>query len=270
MNGPFNTRASQKLVRTAIKAAQAAGKILEAGHRRVVSFSIREKPHAGLVTSIDLASEKAAMKVLRAETPSFEILTEESGHLKGKGKSAPARWILDPVDGTTNFVHGFPMFCVSLGLELEGELVAGVVFNPILKELYVGAKKQGATCNGKRMQVSRTRTISQALLTTGFSYTRGRGLNREIHLFHSVSQKARAIRRPGSAALDLAYTARGVFDGYWERNLKPWDIAAGVVLVREAGGKVSNITRPSFDVDYPEIIASNSALHSKLQSIVRL
>jgi myo-inositol-1(or 4)-monophosphatase len=156
------------------------------------------------------------------------------------------------------------MFCVSLAAEWAGEVLAGVIYHPVLKDVYVGIKGKGAFLNGKKISVSGTEKISDSLLTTGFTYRKDQWLTEEMGAFEDLSKVARAIRRPGSAALDLAYTARGVFDGFWERRLSPWDIAAGALIVQEAGGQVTNFKGDSFKVESTEILASNGKLHGEL------
>lgn len=254
------------LINPAIRAALAAGRVLMKYHENVVG--IRSKGSAGLVTQADLEAEAAAMKVLRKARPDFTFLAEETA-TDPKASSAEGRWIIDPLDGTTNFVHGFPMFCVSIGVQWQGELVAGVIYHPILKDLYTAQLGKGAWLNRRRrLRVSDTARLSDALLTTGFTYRKTEWLHKEMEAFERLSEIARAVRRPGSAALDLAYVARGVFDGFWERRLSPWDVAAGVLLVREAGGVVSNFKGGQFDILDPELIASNSTLHTPMRQVI--
>lgn len=253
----------QRIQKSAIEAAQAAGKVLRKHFRK--GLDVREKKGAGLVTNADLEAEQVAMRILGKAQPDFSMLTEESGR---KTASGPGRWILDPLDGTTNFVHGFPMFCVSIAAEWDGELVVGVIYHPILDDLYVAARGKGAFLNGKRIHVSRTRKLTDALLTTGFTYHKDEHLRAEMRAFERLSSVARAIRRPGSAALDLAYTACGVFDGFWERRLSPWDVAAGALLVMEAGGKVTDFQGNPFDIESGELLASNQILHAALSTEV--
>ena len=243
-----------------IQAAHASGRVLnkyriEADRH---SLKISEKPDAGLVTNADLESEAACVKILRKAQPGFGFLTEESPPQKSQNGG---RWIIDPLDGTTNFVHGFPMYCVSLAAEWNGEVIAGVIYHPILKEMYSAIRGKGAYLNSKRIHVSKTARLEDSLLTTGFTYLKQDHLNHEMHSFQEMSRVARAIRRPGSAALDLAYTARGVFDGFWERSLSAWDVAAGALLVQEAGGKVTDFEGKPFRVDGPSVVATNGKLH---------
>ncbi len=249
------------LLKVMERAAKASGRILARNFGGALDVS--EKRGAGLVTNIDFASERAAMAILRKARPDFTFLTEESAP-QGESRQAQGRWIIDPLDGTTNYIHAFPMFCVSIAAEWKGRIVAGVIHAPILKDTYTAAEGFGARVNGKRMRVSGTTRLADSLLTTGFTYRKADWLQREMDAFERLSAVARAIRRPGSAALDLAYVARGVFDGFWERRLSPWDVAAGLLLIQEAGGKVTDFRDVPFDLSAREILASNGALHSEL------
>jgi myo-inositol-1(or 4)-monophosphatase len=228
-------------------------------------IGIREKPEAGLVTLADIESERICVKILHQLRPDFSFLTEEKTIAQTQGQG---RWVIDPLDGTTNFVHGFPMFCVSLAAVWEGQVIAGVIYHPILKDTYSAALGKGAKLNGKKLHVSHTSTLEDSLLTTGFTYRKNALLHMEMQAFEELSRVARAVRRPGSAALDLAYTARGVFDGFWERNLAAWDIAAGSLLVTEAGGKVTNFKGDPLTLDQPAIVATNSRLHDHLLNAI--
>ncbi|MEN9723188.1 MAG: hypothetical protein RJB38_1174 [Pseudomonadota bacterium] len=241
-----------------IHASHAAGKVLLRYFGK--TFDVREKDQAGLVTNADLEAEQAALKVLKRSRPDFGFLAEESG---ASQQTTQGRWILDPLDGTTNFVHGFPMFCVSIAAEWQGVVVAGAIYHPVLQETYWAVRGQGAFLGKSRLHVSKTRKLRDSLLTTGFTYRKDE-LPLEMRPFESLSKVVRAIRRPGSAALDLAYTARGVFDGFWERNLSPWDVAAGALLVEEAGGKVTDFSNRPFSISGREILATNRSLHPQL------
>jgi len=252
----------QRIHLAANDAAIAAGKVLLKYFGK--TFEVREKKLAGLVTNADLEAEAAALKILKKARPDFGFLAEESG-ASDETRPAEGRWILDPLDGTTNFVHGFPMFCVSIAAEWRGQLVAGVIHHPVLNETTWAVRGKGAFVGKKRIQVSQTRKLSNSLLTTGFTY-RKNDLPKEMGPFEKLSGVARAIRRPGSAALDLAYTARGVFDGFWERNLAPWDVAAGALLVEEAGGKVTDFAGGPFRLEGGEILATNQLLHRAILS----
>ncbi|MGK5082161.1 inositol monophosphatase family protein [Bdellovibrionota bacterium FG-1] len=254
-----------QLKATAIEAAHAAGAV----HRKHFGrkLKVREKKGEGLVTNADIEAENAAMKILRRDFPSFGILTEESAPDPETSRKM-GRWICDPLDGTTNFIHRFPMFCVSIAAEWNNEVVVGVIYHPILDDTYIATKGKGATVNGKRLHVSETRRIHDSLLTTGFTYRKKNWLKIEVEAFERLSALTRAVRRPGSAALDLAYTARGVFDGFWERRLSPWDVAAGALLVQEAGGLVTDFKGSAFHPEQREIIAANPYLHKVLRKVI--
>ncbi|MCM2279615.1 MAG: inositol monophosphatase [Oligoflexia bacterium] len=252
------------LIQAAVTAAQASGRVLLRNFG--TPLRVGEKEGAGLVTNVDLESEEAALRILKRKFPGFGILSEEAGVEQAR---IPGRWIIDPLDGTTNYVHRFPMFCVSIAAEWEGEIVAGVIYHPILKDTYVAGLGKGARLNGKKIRVSKTPRLESSLLTTGFTYRKDEWLHAEMEAFERLSGIARAVRRPGSAALDLAYTARGVFDGFWEKRLSPWDVAAGALLVQEAGGKVTDFHGKPFRVQGREIVASNAILHEELLSRVK-
>ncbi len=257
----------KKLENEMIAAARASGRVLMK-YFGSGKFKVSEKDQAGLVTNADLESERACVRLLKKARPDFGFLTEEATTTLHKIDEVPGRWIIDPLDGTTNFVHGFPMFCVSLAAEWEGEIVVGVIYHPVLKDTYSAIRGKGAYLNGKKIKVSRTKQLRDSLLSTGFTYRKDEWLHAEMEAFERLSGIARAIRRPGSAALDLAYTARGVFDGFWERRLSPWDVAAGGLIVQEAGGKVTDFKGNPFKIDDKEILASNSALHEELRNTI--
>jgi myo-inositol-1(or 4)-monophosphatase len=191
--------------------------------------------------------------------PTHAILAEEGG--AHSGTDPRYRWIVDPLDGTTNYAHGFPFFCVSIGLEVEGRLTLGVVYAPSLDELFVAEAGRGATVNDRPIHVSSIDDLDQALLATGFPYDRAQ-FPRALRSFEVVSLRSQAVRRAGSAALDLCYVACGRFDGYWEHSVKPWDVAAGALLVREAGGSVSGTDGSAFGVESGQVLATNGILHA--------
>jgi myo-inositol-1(or 4)-monophosphatase len=256
-----------KLRASAVEASHAAGAVLVKHFGRKLKIS--EKKGAGLVTNADVEAENAALKVLRRGSPGFKFLTEESAPDPEQSRGGDGRWILDPLDGTTNFVHRFPMFCVSIAAEWKGEVVVGVIYHPILRDTYIAVKGRGATMNGKPLRVSTSRRVEDSLLTTGFTYGKSSWLQMEMQAFQRLSSLARAVRRPGSAALDLAYVARGVFDGFWERRLSPWDVAAGSLLVTEAGGRVTDFAGKPFQVEKKEILASNGKIHPLLRQVIQ-
>ena len=256
-----------KVRKAAERAALAAGELLMSYYRK--HLNVREKAKSSLVTQADLESEALIRRMLEKQFPKFQFLGEESGEVGPHNKRMPT-WHVDPLDGTTNFVHGFPMFCVSIGLAVGDEPVVGVIHIPTLDETFSAAKGCGATLNGKRMHVSKRKNLSESLLTTGFAYSRDtKQLNPAIKMFQKAHLEARAVRRPGAAAIDLAYVAAGVFDAFWERNLSSWDVCAGVALVREAGGKVTNYKGGSFYMRDREILATNKTIHGAMTKILK-
>jgi myo-inositol-1(or 4)-monophosphatase len=224
---------------------------------------IREKSAAGdLVTEADHASEKVILTALRDQFPGHAILSEESGLHDVKG--ADFVWSVDPLDGTTNYTHEIPFFAVSIGLLYRGEPIMGVVYNPFLSETFCAVKGGGATRNGNKIHVSKVGSLNKAVLATGFAYDRRDTPDNNYAEFCCLTAQTQGVRRMGSAALDLAYVAMGRFDGFWERGLKPWDISAGIVIVREAGGVVSSYENGPLILDSGRILASNGLIHSTL------
>jgi myo-inositol-1(or 4)-monophosphatase len=247
----------------AIKASLIGGKVLKRYFRNLSSFEIKDG--AGLVTMADKNSEAAISSFLNKKTPEFSILGEESG-LSQRGEN---KWIIDPLDGTTNFFHGFPHFNVSIGLEIDGEIVVGVVHNPSTNETYHCSKGRGAYKNKKQIHVSTTKELSSSLLGTGFAYMRGSTLDESINLFRDFTYLCHGIRRPGAAALDLCYVACGIYDGFYEKTLSPWDVAAGSLLIKEAGGSLSTFDGDEFSVYSKSIVASNGLLHDAMMKLIK-
>jgi len=221
---------------------------------------IEYKGEVDLVTEADRASEQRILERIRARWPSHNVLAEEGG---GSESGSDYRWYVDPLDGTTNFAHGFPVFCVSLGLEHKGERIAGVVYDPTRNELFSAEKGSGAFLNGNAIQVSKTGNLAAGLVATGFP-SHKRHKNPNIHFYHQITLRTHGVRRAGSAALDLCYVACGRFDVFWEFNLNPWDTAAGTLLVEEAGGKLSDFRGGPFQIASREVCASNGLLHPAL------
>jgi len=202
---------------------------------------------------------------LLARFPGHDIVAEEGDYLQS---DSPCRWIIDPVDGTTNYAHGYPWFCTSIGLELDGELVAGVIYNPVYDELFTATKGGGAQLNGIPLSVSPRAPLQNSLLGTGFPYDCATDPANNFANFIAFQKKARGIRRAGAAALDLAYVAAGRLDGFWELKLKPWDVAAGVLLVREAGGTVTTFDGSAYDIFNDRIVASNGLIHDEMVAML--
>jgi len=221
---------------------------------------IEYKGDVDLVTVADRESETLIVGRIRERFPQHDIIGEEGTRTE---TGAEFKWYIDPLDGTTNFAHGFPVFCVSIGLEQKGERIAGVLYDPTRDELFAAEKGSGARRNGEPLRVSNTATLSDALVATGFP-SHKRHKNPNIHFYHQITLRTHGVRRAGSAALDLANVASGRVDGFWEFNLNPWDTAAGVLLVEEAGGKVTDFSGGKFDISSREVVASNGVLHAAL------
>lgn len=242
----------------AVAAAHEAGEVLlEHLHR---PLHIQEKARrADLVTVADRESERTIVERLRKDFSAASILGEEGGRYEG---NASERWIIDPLDGTTNYAHAYPLFCISIAYERDGEIEAGVIYAPLMRELFTARRGKGATCNGKPISTSAIASLADAMLVTGF---KPYDYETNAPYFAKASHRAQAVRRDGTAALDLAYTAMGRFDGFWEFDLAPWDMAAGMLLVREAGGTVTAIDGAPFDLDGRSIVATNGRIHDELR-----
>ena len=226
--------------------------------------SVQEKAHAGLVSEADLESERVITELLRHDFPDIPVLGEEGSFASGDARVPKTAWIVDPLDGTTNYVHGFHIFNVSIGLQWQGEPVVGVVDVPLLDKTYWATKGGGAFANDQELKVSERHTISTALLATGFFPDQTNALKEQLKIFSELVYEARGIRRAGAAAYDLCLVAEGVFDAFWEPNLKPWDAAAGVVLVREAGGVVWDYDGRPYAIGDMNLLAGNEPLASEL------
>jgi myo-inositol-1(or 4)-monophosphatase len=247
----------------AVDAARAAGDIIRRGMSDVLD--IRYKGAIDLVTQIDVAAERAVVELLSAKTPDHGILAEEGSVHEGRSSY---RWLIDPLDGTTNYAHRFPFFCVSIGLQHEDGAVLGAVLDPVRDELFTGVKDGGAACNGRPISVSATAALNQSLVVTGFAYDPQRDTNINFRHFEAMSRVVRGVRRTGSAALDLCYVAAGRSDGFWELSLSPWDTAAGQVIVEEAGGRVTDFSGRPFSPYTPEVVASNGKIHDAMLAVL--
>jgi myo-inositol-1(or 4)-monophosphatase len=250
----------------ACEAARRGAAVLEEWRNR---FQVREKARFDLVTDADLDSQRAIRTYLAERFPQHAFLGEEDPTPKARpGPGAPPTWIVDPLDGTTNYVHDCPMYCVSIGLWLDGEMVVGVVLDPARNELFQAATGQGAWLNGRRLQTSQASSLEEALLATGFPPDM-RGQEQSLAWWRYFSLRARSLRRTGSTALNLAYVAAGRFDGYWAFDNHVWDVAGGMVLVREAGGVVSNVDGTPYDPFTPDGLATNRPLHPVMLECLR-
>ncbi|MEM9838465.1 MAG: inositol monophosphatase family protein [Pseudomonadota bacterium] len=255
------------LLNVMIGAAKDAAKILRRDFYEVEALQVRKKGAADFVSKADVAAEEAIKCALNKARPKYGMILEEEGEIEGADNSN--RWIVDPLDGTTNFLHGLPQFCISIGLERDREPYAGVVFAPILGEMYYAERGFGAYCDDKRLRVTGREDLSEALVGCGLPFKGMPGREQALTEAERVLKETAGVRRFGSAAYDLCMTAAGRLDGYWERGLNPWDVCAGVVICREAGGQVSTIEddagRPHLD---RSILATNHNLHGDLRRVL--
>lgn len=254
----------EKYLDTAIEAAKAAGKVLREGIDKIAW--IEHKGEINLVTEMDIKSEQLIKQKIGETYPDHQILAEESDVPK---QESAFRWIVDPLDGTTNYAHGFPMFCVSIALEIDGRVEAGVVYDPVRDELFTAARGSGPKLNGQPIAVSDEADLGESLIATGFPYDLRTSEANNLDNWNAMMFRARALRRAGAAALDLCYVAAGRFDGFWELKLHPWDVAAGGLIVEEAGGRVTDLAEGPFSVYSKEILASNSKIHSQMSDILK-
>ncbi|MBI3599447.1 MAG: inositol monophosphatase [Nitrospinae bacterium] len=261
----------EKFLNTAVEAVKEAGRIQK--ERFGENFKIEHKGEINLVTEIDYQCEKVIIDIIKMEYPEHEILTEEAGSVQGLPPSqmeGKYKWIIDPLDGTTNYAHNYPCFCASVGLEINGDVVAGAVYNPIIDELFTSIKGEGAYLNGKRLKVSVIGDIGRSLLATGFPYDIRESKENNLNHFCNFAVRVQAIRRAGSAVLDLCYLAAGRFDGFWEMKLNPWDMAAASLMVKEAGGMITNFRGGEFSIYKGETLASNGLIHQEMIDILKL
>jgi len=235
---------------------------------------IREKKMAGLVSEADIESEKVITDYLIAKHPGIPVLGEENyfnelnkGPVKNDKYKDGLRWVIDPLDGTTNYIHRFHIFCVSIGLELNGEPIAGVIQVPMLKQVFTAAKGKGAYKNNEPLKVSDKTSITESLVATGFFSPNKKALEEQLQIFTKVVNQARGVRRAGAAAYDLCMVAEGIFDAFWEKNLMPWDTCAGTILVKEAGGKVTSYGGEDFKINMDSIVAGSPFVHTQLQKM---
>ncbi|MEM8982860.1 MAG: inositol monophosphatase family protein [Pseudomonadota bacterium] len=249
------------LVNIAVGAARQAGSLLLRSQKRVDTLKVHSKGRNDWVTEADIAAEQVIIEHIHKHYPDHAILGEESGAL---GESDHV-WIIDPLDGTTNFIHGFPVFAVSIGIQVKGRLEHGVVYDPMRDEIFSASRGEGAQLDGRRIRVSGARKLDEALVGTGFPYREDQdGDDRYVRQLQRVLTRTAGVRRPGAAALDLAYVAAGRLDGFWEYHLKPWDIAAGAVLIREAGGIVTAIDGGDDFLEPGHVLAASAKLYPDL------
>ena len=263
---------------TAIRAALSAGRIHRQYFRK--NPGVQKKGPIDLVTEADLAVEAGFRRLIAAEWPDHAVLGEEGPResfppemttrvaSSGNDSRGRCRWIIDPLDGTTNFAHGLAIFCVSIALEVDGQVVLGVVYDPIAEELFVAERGAGARLNGMPIRVSSTAVVGDALLCTGFPYGIRQNPGKQLEVFAGFLQQARAVRRLGSAALDVCYVAAGRFDGFWEEHLHAWDIAAACLILEEAGGRASRYDDTPVDLFGGQLVASNGRLHAHMRGVI--
>lgn len=254
------------MLNIAIRAARRAGDVMLRGLEQRHHLHVEMKGHNDFVTEIDRQAESVIIDTLLTAYPHHSILGEESGKRTGK---EPFQWIIDPLDGTTNYLHGHPQFAVSIAVKHHNRLEQAVVYNPLTEELFTASRGQGALLNNKRIRVSNVHQLQMSLLGTGFPFRETNWLNTYIEIFRDLMLKTSGMRRCGSAALDLAYVASGRLDGFWEFGLKPWDIAAGTLLVLEAGGLVSDMQGNSDFLEKGDIVAGNLKIHKQLLEIIK-
>ena len=251
---------------TAVEIVLRAGDIQRAG--QASGFQINKKGSIDLVTEIDLACERMCREVIAERFPGHEILAEELGATAGAAARPAFRWVFDPLDGTTNYAHGLPIYCSSLALEIDGRADVAAIYDPTRKELFTAERGDGAYLNGQALRVSQATTLIDSLLVTGFPYDVHERSHELVPLFGRFLERARAVRRLGSAALDLCYVAAGRFEAFWEQQLKPWDVAAGALIVEEAGGRVTGMDGGLFDPAAAHLIASNGHVHAEVVGVI--
>ncbi|MEK6300731.1 MAG: inositol monophosphatase family protein [Acidobacteriota bacterium] len=249
----------------AIRVAQDAGRLLR--DRMGTSFDISHKGAINLVTDVDLASEKLIREEIATHYPRHQILAEEGGLAE---TTSEYRWVVDPLDGTTNYAHGYPVFAVSIALEYQSEVVLGVVYDPVRDELFAAERGGGAVLNNRPIRVSATDKLIRSMLATGFPYDIKTSSLTNLDHWANFAMNAQALRRDGAASIDLCYVASGRYDGFWELNLSPWDTAAGALIVQEAGGLVTDFNGGEFSNYKPEIVASNGLIHDHMIEVIKM
>jgi myo-inositol-1(or 4)-monophosphatase len=265
LNLCFLFAAMHPIINIAVRAARAAGNVLLRYYDRIDSLTITSKGKNEFVSEVDRAAEEVIIDTLRKAYPDHAILAEESGHTDGND----FQWVIDPLDGTTNYLHGFPQFSVSIALKHKGVLEHGVVYDPLREEMFTASRGSGALLNDRRIRVTGRKGLDGALIGTGFPYREHSNLEAYLGMFRELIQKTAGIRRPGSAALDLAYVAAGRLDGFWEMDLSEWDIAAGALLIREAGGTITDIRGGDRHLESGNLIAGGIKVHAALLQAIR-
>jgi myo-inositol-1(or 4)-monophosphatase len=246
--------------------AEKAGSYIIARMNNIKNLDYKEGDFSNLVTDVDKASEKMIVEYFNTKYPEFSVLSEEG--MNKSSQNSSFKLIIDPIDGTTNFVHGFPFFCVSIGLEFEGRIVLGIIYDPSSKEMFSAIENEGSFLNDKKIVVSKNDSLSKSLIATGFQNDLCDNPKIWAILFE-MTKKASSLRRTGSSALNLCHIACGRFDGYWERGLSPWDSAGGCLILKEAGGKITDYTSDTYSIYQKDILATNGLVHDEIQNIIR-
>jgi myo-inositol-1(or 4)-monophosphatase len=252
----------------AVRAARRAGAIINRAARDIDVLSVTRKRHNDFVTEVDKAAEQAIIEILHRAYPDHAILAEESGATAGTAGESEYTWIIDPLDGTTNFIHGFPQYAVSIGLRHKGVLVQGVVYDPTNNELFTASRGQGAFLNERRIRVSKRIRLNEALIGTGFPFRDFEGLDEYLSMFRELTARTAGLRRAGAAALDIAYVAAGRLDGFWEMGLSPWDMAAGALMVQEAGGLVGDFRGDSGYLESGRMVCGAPKIFAQLVQVI--
>jgi len=256
------------MLNVAIKAARAAGTLINRASLDIESVRVSAKQTNDFVTEVDHAAEQAIIDTLLGAYPDHGIWAEESGRREGKGRDKGFVWIIDPLDGTTNFIHGFPVYCVSIALMVHGKIEQAVVYDPTRNDLFCATKGRGAYLNDRRIRVAKRTMMRDCLISTGFPFRPGDQFQTYMQMLQDVMPKVAGVRRPGAAALDLAYVAAGFADGFFETGLSPWDVAAGALLVTEAGGLVGNFTGEADFLEQRECMAANPRIYGQLAGLL--
>jgi myo-inositol-1(or 4)-monophosphatase len=255
------------MLSTAVKAARRAGSVINRGARDLDRLTITAKGPKDFVSEVDRAAEAAIVDVLHATYPDHAILAEE-GTAKGANAAAEYLWIIDPLDGTTNFLHGLPQYCVSIALQHKGRITQGVIYDPVRNDLFTATRGRGAFLNDHRMRVSRRQHLRDCLIGTGFPFRDGSDVDTYLDMMRKMMIETAGLRRPGSAALDLAYVAAGYYDGFWEIGLNAWDVAAGSLLIVEAGGLVGDLSGDSAFLYGGQVIAANPRIFAQMVKVL--
>jgi len=258
-------QALHPMLNIAVKAARAAGALINRASMDLDLIKVNTKSPNDFVTEVDQAAENLIIETLLGAYPGHAILAEESGRARG-AKDSEYLWIIDPLDGTTNFIHGLPVYAVSIALAHRGQVQQAVVYDPTRNDLFFASKGRGAFLNDKRLRVSKRLRLAESLIGTGFPFRKGDNFRRYVQMFEDVMQHCAGLRRPGAAALDLCYVAAGYYDGFFETGLSPWDIAAGSLMITEAGGLVGNFTGEADFLYQREVVAGNPKVYAQLVS----